>query len=59
MTDPTIAWRIAHPETFVVTTRRVSCDGGFAECGYCDRLFALKGGSRDPGAAPGAPAAGH
>jgi uncharacterized Zn-finger protein len=22
----------------------------FVECGYCDRVFVLKGGSRDPGA---------
>jgi uncharacterized Zn-finger protein len=56
------------PEVFVVTDRKVSCDGGggalghpitwydmgdrdFVECKYCDRMFALKGGSKDPGKA--------
>jgi uncharacterized Zn-finger protein len=24
-------------------------EGDFVECKYCDRVFALKGGSRDPG----------
>lgn len=54
------------PETLVVDSRRVACDGGggalghpkvfydmgeddYVECLYCDRLFALRGGSRDPG----------
>jgi uncharacterized Zn-finger protein len=61
------------PETQIVTTTRVSCDGsngipggaalghplvwleiderGFAECGYCDKRFVLKGGAADQAAA--------
>jgi len=57
------------PETVLVTTSRVSCDGasdirggaalghpriwleidekGYADCGYCDRHFVLKGGPAD------------
>lgn len=57
------------PETVVVTTTRVSCDGasgirggaalghpliwleidekGYADCGYCDKRFVLKGGPAD------------
>ena len=54
------------PETVVVATKKIACDGGggalghpkvwydmseqdSVECKYCDRLFVLKGGSRDPG----------
>ncbi|MEQ1608496.1 MAG: zinc-finger domain-containing protein [Hyphomonadaceae bacterium] len=53
-----------NPELVVVTTLKVACDGGgalghpkvwydmsendYVECKYCDRVFALKGGSRDP-----------
>ncbi|MEZ6030120.1 MAG: zinc-finger domain-containing protein [Hyphomonadaceae bacterium] len=67
-TTPTdaAAWYRDHPEVIVVSTKKVSCDGGggalghpkvwydmseqdYAECKYCDRVFALKGGSRDPG----------
>jgi uncharacterized Zn-finger protein len=61
------------PETLLVTSTRVSCDGssgipggaalghprvwleidekGYAECGYCDRRFVLKGGAADQAAA--------
>ena len=66
------------PETVIVTTTRVSCDGssgipakrgfsaaalghpkvwleiderGFADCGYCDKRFVLKGGPADQAAA--------
>ena len=66
------------PETVLVTSHRVSCDGandirspggfkaaalghprvwleiderGYAECGYCDRRFVLKGGPADQAAA--------
>lgn len=66
MTDQ--SWYVDHPETVVVTTPKVACDGGggalghpkvwydmseedHVECKYCDRVFALKGGSRDPGKA--------
>lgn len=59
-------WYMDNPEVIVVTTPKVSCDGGggalghpkvwydmgeddHVECKYCDRVFALKGGSRDPG----------
>lgn len=62
------------PETVLVDTKRVSCDGstqiregdnyrssalghprvfmeiddsGFAECGYCDKRFVLRGGPAD------------
>lgn len=59
------------PETVIVTSTRVSCDGatdipggaalghprvwleidekGYADCGYCDRRFVLKGGPADVG----------
>ncbi len=64
------------PETTIVTSARVSCDGaggirggsdyrpaalghprvylqidesGFADCGYCDRRFVLKGGPAERG----------
>ena len=56
---------IEPPEIVIVETRRVSCDGGgalghplvylemggddFVECGYCDKRFVLKGGSKDAG----------
>lgn len=60
------AWYRDNPEVIVVTTKKVSCDGGggalghpkvwydmseadFVECKYCDRVYALKGGSRDLG----------
>lgn len=53
------------PEVSVVTTTKVSCDGGggalghpkvwydmgeadHVDCKYCDRVFALRGGSYDP-----------
>ena len=63
------------PETTLVDTRRVWCDGagdirggenyrpaalghprvwleidekGYADCGYCDRRFVLKGGAAEP-----------
>ena len=61
------------PETVIVTTTRVSCDGssgtpggaalghpkvwleiderGFADCGYCDKRFVLRGGPADQAAA--------
>lgn len=60
---------ITNPETVLVTSTRVRCDGadnirggaalghprvfieiderGYAECGYCDRRFVLKGGPAD------------
>lgn len=61
---------IAPPETLVVASPRVACDGasdipgggalghprvflqidagiGYADCGYCDRRFILKGGPAD------------
>jgi NADH dehydrogenase (ubiquinone) Fe-S protein 6 len=63
----------SQPETVLVTSARVSCDGssdipggaalghpkvwleidekGYAECGYCDRRFVLKGGPADQAAA--------
>jgi uncharacterized Zn-finger protein len=64
MTDQ--SWYVDHPETIVVATRKVACDGGggalghpkvwydmseedHVECKYCDRVFVLKGGSKDPG----------
>jgi uncharacterized Zn-finger protein len=61
MTDP--SWYVENPEKVIVTTRKVSCDGGGTlghpkvwydmaeddqvECKYCDRVFVLKGGSAD------------
>jgi len=58
------SWYMNNPELVVVTTTKVACDGGgalghpkvwydmsendYVECKYCDRVFALKGGSRDP-----------
>lgn len=63
MPDPTS--HVDNPETVIVTTRKVACDGvggalghpkvwydmseeDYVECKYCDRVFALKGGSHDP-----------
>ncbi|MBY0447775.1 MAG: zinc-finger domain-containing protein [Hyphomonadaceae bacterium] len=37
---------LGHPRVFLEMGER-----DFVECGYCDRLYALRGGSRDPGAA--------
>jgi uncharacterized Zn-finger protein len=62
MQDP--SWYVDNPEKIVVTTKKVSCDGGGGAlghpkvwydmgeddsvvCGYCDRLFVLKGGHAD------------
>lgn len=64
-TSPDAGGPVNNPEVSVVTTRKVSCDGGggtlghpkvwydmgeadHAVCKYCDRVFALKGGSYDP-----------
>ena len=60
------SWYVDHPEIIVVAKPKVSCDGGgvlghpkvwydmgeddWVECKYCDRVFVLKGGGRDPGA---------
>ena len=57
---------IEAPETEIVETTRISCDGGrlghprvwlsippetgFVECGYCDKKFILKGGPADTAA---------
>lgn len=62
---------IPPPETILVDSTRIACDGdegplghpriwlqmgaeGWADCGYCDRRFILKGGSADKGGAKAA-----
>ena len=58
---------IPPPETLLVDSTRIACDGdegplghprvwlqmgaeGWADCGYCDRRFILRGGPADKGA---------
>jgi NADH dehydrogenase (ubiquinone) Fe-S protein 6 len=40
---------LGHPRVWLEIDER-----GFAECGYCDRRFVLKGGPADIGASTGA-----
>lgn len=37
---------LGHPRVFLEMG-----EGDYVECSYCDRLFALRGGSKDPGKA--------
>jgi len=39
---------LGHPRVWLEIDER-----GYAECGYCDRRFVLKGGPADSGASPG------